>query len=313
MNASKEASSDDMLEYIGALPWDVVLCGFPPSNEVAEERFLAVPGAASAAKLIHFYRSNPDTPHIFTIGPEDDLHQGIGWMDVQATLAKFINGESLVLVDVTSLELECLLYLFHPLARLGPHRVRFSYTIPRTYAQSGRPETPAFEFQEIQQLKGFLAFPPEDGCGRPVHAFILGFDQGRADKFRLRYGWPDQDLRVLLGAPAYTPKGVETASAAHEKLIADVKRVDPSHYRKENASNPAMTRRALQEFFQSATHLDIIPIGPKPMVLGALFFYFSLPAEQREKVRILFDFPRPRPGRTSGVQDVLLFECDDLL
>jgi len=67
------------------------------------------------------------------------------------------------------------------------------------------------------------------------------------------------------------------------------------------AADPFAVKAFLQRRLQSGAVLDILPFGPKPMVLGALLFYFSLPETDRERVRFLYDFPEYHQDHTTGV------------
>ena len=45
------------------------------------------------------------------------------------------------------------------------------------------------------------------------------------------------------------------------------------------------------------------------MVLGMVQFYFALPEEDRNNIRILYDFPHARLSATKGINKLYLINC----
>ena len=94
-----------------------------------------------------------------------------------------------------------------------------------------------------------------------------------------------------------------------EKQIRGLKFLKPEQIFKISGFEPLRVCEKLQELYQSEGRLDIIPLGPKLMLLGATRFYFSLNEKERNNVRILYDFPQSTTGATSGVLKHYLFPC----
>ena len=137
--------------------------------------------------------------------------------------------------------------------------------------------------------------------------FILGFDTGRALRFFDQFDeWKDNEKYAIIVAPPYVPGGNTKAKDANPWI----KELDPDHIFSIPGFEPHMVFEKLQELYQQEKRLDIIPLGPKLMLLGATHFYFSLDEEERNNVRILYDFPQSSAGITSGIDKHYLFDCN---
>ena len=80
-----------------------------------------------------------------------------------------------------------------------------------------------------------------------------------------------------------------------------------------SAINPAAVAAFCQAHVRQARWLDLAPLGPKPMNLGVLWFYFGLSEVERGRVRLLYDFPVQRIPRSRGVARVHFYDCQRLL
>lgn len=130
------------------------------------------------------------------------------------------------------------------------------------------------------------------------HWVLLGFDEGRVNRIIDAYDWENSRIYALLGGPPYFPDGDKRAYQANRGWLED----DPQpQLHRVAAADPFKVRDLLVERFQSAALLDILPFCHKPMILGALIFYFSLSEGKRERVRFLYDYPEYWPGHTTGV------------
>ena len=135
---------------------------------------------------------------------------------------------------------------------------------------------------------------------------IAGFDKDRALWFFDAYSrWQPQDRYALIGDPAHIKGGTKTASDANE-WIEDIPK---NNVKRGDSLNPSATRKILKGLYDRHGRLDIVPLGPKPMVLGMVQFYFSLPEEERNNIRILYDFPRGYRRRTKGIDKLYLINC----
>ena len=209
-----------------------------------------------------------------------------------------------VLMDITSLELDAILHLrnLFDQPRHNVQNLFALYSSPLKYTGRDRYK---LRLNEIAQPPGYISLRMDDSPSYP-HVFILGFDTGRALRFlELFDEWKDQDKYAIIIDPSYMPDGAKEAREANP-WIEDLK---PDHIFSICRSEPHKLCAKLKELYQFKNRLDIIPLGPKLMLLGVVRFYFSLSEGDRNHVRILYDFPQPAANDSEGVSKHYLFDC----
>lgn len=227
-----------------------------------------------------------------------DFHGGFEKIAEQALSQRPVN----VLMDITSLELDTILHIQHFFNQFNNQNLYALYTSPKKY--HGRDDY-KLRLNEIAQPPGYISLRMDEPSSYP-HVFLLGFDKGRALRFLdLFDDWKDHETYAIISDPPYVSDGAETAKQANS-WIEDL---EPEQIFPISGFEPLKVCEKLQELYQSKRRLDIIPLGPKLMLLGATRFYFSLAEEERNNVRILYDFPQSTTGTTSGVRRHYLFQC----
>lgn len=297
------------LQALGA--WDILIAG----ADAPEERRTLLPGRLQAQTVIRMERSREEEPHVFNLSASDgNLCTAVSWDEIKTALTKLVpGGARRILVDITSLDLESLLYIFPALISLGAERVVCAYTVPDHYPQDETLDVQALGFQQIQQPKGYVSFPPSEPSERDLRVLILGFDAGRAKKFIQKYDWHDSEIRLIIGKPPCYPNGDTLVRKANESVINQISKAYPSSIIELPAGDPRHMREFLEVALAAHRRIDIIPLGPKPLLLGSLLFYFTREEQERARVRFLYDFPVSRSGRTSGQREVVFFDCNMLL
>lgn len=270
-----------------------------------EPRALWTSNALPSLPCLSVARAEARTPHRFrlTAGEESVVCE---WRELFGWLQQRIQPRSRVLLDISQLGFEMLLYLIPAVRRLDLAQLCLIYAVPERYA-----EGESLEFAEamrIEQPKGYVALRSESG-GEARHVIILGFDVGRAWKFiDSKYGWDLRRVHLLLGVPPLLPGGRERALASCQPWIDSFVEQRPDHLHAVEAAEPGRVRQFLLDQLALAPWLDVVPLGPRPMLLGVLAFYFSLTPGEQGRVRLLYDFPAPRRSRTEGLHRVLLFD-----
>ncbi len=229
-----------------------------------------------------------------------DFHKGFEKITEQAAFGK---NAIYVLMDITSLELDAILHLQNLFNQPDNVQNLFAlYSSPKNYI--GRDQY-KLRLNEIAQPPGYISLRMDDSPSYP-HVFILGFDKGRALRFlELFDEWKDHEKYAIIIDPSYMPDGASEAREANswiEELQSD-------QIFSISGFEPLKVCEKLRELYQSKNRLDIIPLGPKLMLLGATRFYFSLPERERNHVRILYDFPQTTVGASEGVSRHYLFNC----
>lgn len=244
----------------------------------------------------------------FVIHHQGKRYQCKGVMALRDTLSRLIGNEyHHVLLDLTSLELDLILYLLPLLVEKAPASLYGIYLVPAQYGKHRN----RLELLEIRQPRGYVSFLPGiSGARDAAHFIILGFDRGRAEYFLECYDWDWAQIHAVAGDPAYVEGGEDKAVAANNAWL---NHLPHGNCHKVAANNPYAVRDFFREQLGLHEMLDIVPIGPKPMLLGILLFYLQLPEPERCRVRLLYDFPTPRKGSTSGLVKGYLYNCDELL
>lgn len=208
-----------------------------------------------------------------------------------------------VLMDITSLELDAIFHLQNFFYQSGNAQTLFAlYTSPHKYQERHNYK---LRLNEIAQPPGYISLRM-DGPRAYPHVFILGFDKGRALRFFEEFDeWKDDEKYAVIVDPPYVNGGACIARKANPWI----ENLRPEHIFSISAFEPLRVCEKLRELYELRKRLDIIPLGPKLMLLGATQFYFSLSEEERNNVRILYDFPQTTGGDTSDIGKHYLFDC----
>ena len=208
-----------------------------------------------------------------------------------------------VLMDITSLELDAILHIQHFFNQFSNVQNLYAlYTSPKKYVDR---DNYKLRLNEIAQLPGYISLRMDESSSYP-HVFMLGFDNGRALRFfDLFDDWKDHEKYAIIIDPPYFPGGDKVAREANSWI----EELMPEQIFTISGNEPLKVCEKLRELYQLKRRLDIIPLGPKLMLLGATRFYFSLAEEERNNVRILYDFPQSTTGATSGIDKHHLFPC----
>lgn len=242
-------------------------------------------------------------------------HQdAVRWFDLPSLLVDKLAGKR-VLADLTSLSGSSLLQLHSAAVQKRTFALGYLYLTPVHYPQTADPEgSSPVVTRTIKQPHGYRSFGQEHGeAGRRRHFIILGFDRHRPNKFIEHYQWPDDELQLLICRPAYVEGGEEQAQLSvgavlYKRLEArgQVHQVNPM--RVMGTPDDPGVADTLLKLSQGIDFIDVVPLGPKPTLLATAVFWHSLPEAQRERTRLLYDFPVVRQARSDGVQQAWLFE-----
>lgn len=303
--APDEAS--EKLASVG--PWDVLIVSGRPIEEQracwSRDQFVGLP-------RIHLSRVEEDTPQCFTVcGPSGHAME-VDWKNLGEWLLANLPQGPRVLVDMNLLAFDTLLYLLPALLRCNLKRLGCLYVAPENYTFPEKALTDQ-KLHPIEQPKGYVALALDPDRQGARHLVFLGFDKARAWKFIDRYDWKEEHLYVALGDPPFVPEGVERARAAAEPWLIEFERDFPDHVQPVSAIDPVAVAKFCLAHFRQARWLDLAPLGPKPMNLGILWFYFGLSESERGCVRLLYDFPVQRVPRSKGVARVHFYDCQRLL
>jgi hypothetical protein len=252
-------------------------------------------------------RIEPNDPYQMRIAVATEEQRSTDWRNLETTLGEWVGEGQNILVDLTQLGFEALLYLLPAIKRLRPARLACIHIAPTTY--EGDNTEFLQDMSQIGQPRGYVTLRQPRPTEQRRHILILGFDQWRPRKYIQKYDWGECSLHLLLGSPAYIEDGDALAKASCAPWFESFS----SKFRAQVHKCPAMDPSCVEGFFArqlaECDAIDVVPLGPKPMLLGFLSFYLALSPEERERVRILYDFARARRARSEGVARVFLIHC----
>jgi len=287
--------TEDWKRIRGLSPWDLLIHGGTHAL-ASEHRYRRVPNEMGQLPRVNISRHQAAKPDYLVIDSGGGMEE-VHFSNLGPALADTLTPQCLhILLDVTSLEVDALLLLMPLLARYPMRNLTALFLSPTTYAEHG---SRLRQWSKPRQPPGYVTLRPVVAT-KPAteHCVLLGFDEGRVNRIIGAYDWESSRIHAILGSPPYFSDGAERAYAANRDWLEDYPR--PCVHRV-SASDPFAVKAFLQARFQSGVVFDILPFGPKPMVLGALLFYFALPPEDRERVRFLYDFPEYCTDHTTGV------------
>lgn len=256
--------------------------------------------------------SNKDAKDRFALFRPDEGTECPLWHELPDWLRSHCAGKHLLL-DLTTLSGSSLFQL-HRSARLaGNVRLSYAYTTPKRYPQVDKPDAiPPVITRAIKQPYGYRSFAQEHARGgKRRHILLLGFDRHRPNKFIEHYQWPLEDVYALLGDPAYVQGGVAQAKKSLGSVYDDLESM--GHVR---VINPKLlwghegelgVVDALTDLCSDVRSVDIVPLGPKPTLLGCIVYWHALDECRQQQTRLLYDFPVTRQARTTGVETTWVY------
>jgi len=257
--------------------------------------------------------SDSATPHRFRIKTKNRAtEEETDWSKLANYLGEEIKQKQGVLIDMSLLSFDTLLYLLPALRELNLSRLACIYIAPEKYTFPLQALSDQL-INPIEQPKAYIALALDADRQQARHLVFLGFDKGRAWKFIDKYDWKYDHIHVFLGDPPFVKDGREKAENAAEPWFKLFKRNHPNHVTGIDAADPSAVADLCASLWRECKWLDIVPLGPKPMNLGILWFYFGLTEEERGRVRLLYDFPVQRAPRSHGIKQIYFYDCTRML
>jgi len=251
-------------------------------------------------------RTKENIPHHFDIIINKTKIDDITWYSIKEYLNPLIGNDHIknIILDITGMDLEILLYLL-PIFQKKDLNIYCIYITPAEYSKENFP----IETQEIQQPKGYNTFPKES-IRNKGHLIILGFDELRAEKFIKEYDWNISNLYIVTGADSQDHS--DRALSAAGPTINSMKN-HKKHKKHIQLGNPNEIINFIKSLLNKYEFIDIVPLGPKSILLGIVLFYLSEKETLQEKIRLLYDFPISQEGRSKGIGELFLFDCTEML
>lgn len=222
---------------------------------------------------------------------------------------------SSIVIDATTMDFPEIALILRAYRRLTfrPARCVFIYTEPSEYVRRPIGECPtpgsAFDLSAGFRAKNAIpAFTPLLSGGTKAHLVaFLGFEGARL----LRVLSDDDghfytDVTVVFGTPPYQATWDMHALMANTRLV---EQFGPS-VRFSGANNPRGAYLLLQQVHQGldgspCNRLAVAPFGTKPAAIGAALY-----CVETDPIRVVYDHPERKEGRTRGVHRTHWFEIE---
>lgn len=203
-----------------------------------------------------------------------------------------------VVLEATTLGFAELFCAANGLLASGATLINIIYVEPGEYTREGKG---AELFALSEPTRGYVAIPNAivDLASEEVEAgvFFLGFEPERLDRALEEYQMiASKDVKVVFGVPAYHPGWELDAIIPHLPALEGHKlQLDYCSANDPEAAFECLERT--REALGTDKRMFVAPIGPKPCGIASAIFASVYP----EQVGLLFDHPRRKKKRSSGV------------
>lgn len=203
-----------------------------------------------------------------------------------------------VVLEATTLGFAELFCAINALLAGGATSINIIYVEPAEYTRDGKG---ADLFALSEPTRGYVAIPNAivDLASEEVEAgvFFLGFEPERLDRALEEYQMiASKYVKVVFGIPAYHP-GWELDAIIPHLTALEGHKLQPDYC---SANDPEAAFECLErtrDTLGADKRMFVAPIGPKPCGIASAIFASVYP----EQVGLLFDHPRRKKKRSSGV------------
>lgn len=246
-------------------------------------------------------RSAPDHSRVQLSFDVDDMSLTVGSQKRSSDSAmELLSGYDWhkVVLEATTLGFAELFCATHALLSSGATSINIIYVEPAEYTRDAK-GTELFALSE--PTRGYAAIPNAivDLASDEVEAgvFFLGFEPERLDRALEEYQMiASKHVKVVFGIPAYHP-GWELDAIIPHLTALEGHKLQPDYC---SANDPEAAFECLErtrETLGEERRMFVAPIGPKPCGIASAIFASIYP----EQVGLLFDHPRRKKKRSSGV------------
>lgn len=246
-------------------------------------------------------QSAPESARVRLSFDVDDMSLTVGTQkqpsDLAAELLSKYDWQKVVL-EATTLGFAELFCATNALLTSGATSINIIYVEPAEYTRDGKG---AELFALSEPTRGYAAIPNAivDLASEEVEAgvFFLGFEPERLDRALEEYQMiVSKHVKVVFGIPAYHP-GWELDAIIPHLTALEAHKLQPDYC---SANDPEAAFECLErtrETLGADKRMFVAPIGPKPCGIASAIFASVYP----EQVGLLFDHPRRKKKRSSGI------------
>ncbi|MCD1589018.1 hypothetical protein K7H09_23750 [Halomonas sp. IOP_14] len=207
-----------------------------------------------------------------------------------------------LLIDSTSLDVPELALILNAVKECEIKDVLIVYFEPENYSSSDSGSLNAEEFNLSDEILGFegagiptISMPLEEDRIRKFIAFA-GFEAGRLQSAIETYDISSSEAKIFFGIPAFRPGWEMKSIRRNIHTLSEHSFGGRIGYC--SANNVTDALRSLYRIkFEEDAMFYLLPLGTKPNSIAAIIFKI----ENDERVRILYDQPQKKVGRSQGV------------
>lgn len=222
--------------------------------------------------------------------------------DVDETIMKFgIVNTSKIILDCTSLGVAEMLILIQTLYNLKCGEFDVLYVEPLHYYAPNKDFLERRKFSLSKTTAGFIAVPGHalsfENNDKAV--VLCGFEGERVGRAFEELALQGKNCQLIFGVPPYTV-GWDMHSYLNHLSIIEIHNISTEFYYCAAANPLAISEklRLIYKGIENEQKLFILPLGTKPMALGAcLFKVYS----NQENISILYDHPVRKVNRSSNI------------
>jgi hypothetical protein len=279
--------------------WNIAFVGIPLDERGEKSiEFLR----SYADKVIPFQYFNKE----FEIKLMDDVFD---IDDVEEKLTAYSSEN--IIIDTTTMSFSEILILCQSFKNLEIKDITLLYIEPIRYKHkslgNGILERRGFELSD--EISGYEAIPGHalslsNDVNQKV-VFLCGFESERIDRALEDTKIVSSNCCSIFGVPAFCPGWEMDSFDNNISVFKDRKITGNINFC--GATNPLAVFQTLEAIYNGLDkdgQLFIVPIGTKPMSIGASLFLISKP---KDKVAVLYDHPKKMKGRTIEISNWHLF------
>lgn len=217
-----------------------------------------------------------------------------------------------IVLEATTLGFVEVLLSCRILKDLGFDAISLLYVEPGDYSSPHRSEVLLKrDFSLSEEVPGYKAIPGATimltDKSQQKGVFFLGYEARRLDRALEDFQMiQPSNCCVVFGVPAFRPGWEMDAFANNIRVLRDKRISGGIHYC--GAENPAAAYDVLSQIYSElgpGEKMFVAPLGTKPNGIGAALFISSHP-----NVRVLYDHPKRKPGRSNKVSRWHFYEVE---
>jgi hypothetical protein len=185
---------------------------------------------------------------------------------------------------------------------------RVLYAEPEKYKLHASPSSSSIfdlssNFDGLGPLPGFARLNGPEDETKCIFIALLGFEGNRPERILLQID-PTPKLIPVVGVPGFKLNFPAYTIACNRDVLENYRAYSEIHYAK--ASCPFEAFRVLNSIKKNypGYYFYVAPVGTKPHSLGAILFALENP----DCTEILYDNPVRKPGRTSGMGVIHIYD-----